>query len=216
LLANGAGAGDFVAMKTLLGLVVFGAVATIGLAQDSLVRRLTPEEYARAGLGKLSPGELSELEGLIKKYGGPGAELPTAAAVPPTQPKPAPTVQTATAAPKPVAPANVVTSATPKEEPQDKPGGFFRKVRSKAVAPARPKTEVETIETEVDGSFTGWEETTVWTMKDGSMWRVDNRPRPYVTARVANPRVKIYPALINGYWVEFVDLKTRVRAVRLQ
>jgi hypothetical protein len=53
-------------------------------------------------------------------------------------------------------------------------------------------------------------------MKDGSIWRVDNRPRPYVSAKVSNPKVRITPALLNGYWIDFVDLGVRVRAVRLK
>ncbi len=39
---------------------------------------------------------------------------------------------------------------------------------------------------------------------------------PYYTNRMINPRVRIYPALLNGYWLEFVDLKVRVRVVRVK
>ncbi len=201
-----------------IGLAIFVSLVTAGMGQEAFTRRITPEEYARAGLGKLSAPERSELDALFRKYGPPGDKV-VSAAVPqvvprvaeatPVAPAPAPA---AAPAPDPVetkAPAPGVVVA---EEPKA-PGGFFRKTKR---APAAPKPKVEAIETEIDGSFTGWEEMTVWTMKDGSIWRVDNRPRPYFMNRVANPKVRIYPAVLNGYWLEIPAFNIRVRVQRLK
>jgi hypothetical protein len=195
----------------LLAALVLTAAAA--LAADLFSKQLSPEEYARAGLGKLSPRELSELDGLFQKYGQPGtgkstASPPPLVPPPPTQAKksePAPPPPRAEAAPKGVA-------QTPTVKADDSDQGF---IRLRKAAPA-PKKDVVVISTEVDGTFAGWEETTVWTMKDGSIWRVDNRPRPYVAPKVSSPRVRITPALLNGYWIDFVDLGVRVRAVRLK
>ena len=92
--------------------------------------------------------------------------------------------------------------------------GFLAKAKKILVSPGT-KVEVAAIQTEIDGSFDGWDAMTTWRMKDGTMWRVDNKPAPYQAKRVANPKVKIYPAPLNGYWLEFVELdyKLRVRQV---
>jgi len=190
-------------MKLLLALMGWGLAVVAGFAAETFSTQLTPAEFERAGLGKLSPAERAELDALFHRYGGPPIAAPErkAAAVAPQPP-----------AAKPPAPTPREAAVASAAEPAK--SGFFR--RAKKTPAAAPKPAAEVIETEIDGSFTGWEETTVWTMKDGSIWRVDNRPRPYFTSRVANPKVKIYPAIMNGYWIEFVDLGTRVRVLRLQ
>jgi hypothetical protein len=75
--------------------------------------------------------------------------------------------------------------------------------------------EVAAIESEIDGDFRGWESQTVFRLKDGTVWQIDNRPAPYFHPRVKNPRVKVYPAALSGYWMEFpeLDLKIRVRSL---
>ncbi|MBC7368230.1 MAG: hypothetical protein H7343_15695 [Undibacterium sp.] len=92
--------------------------------------------------------------------------------------------------------------------------GFLAKAKKVFVSPGT-KVEIAAMETEIDGSFDGWDATTMWRMTDGSVWGVDNKPQPYAVKRVKNPKVKIYPASLSGYWVEFVelDLKLRVRPV---
>jgi hypothetical protein len=78
------------------------------------------------------------------------------------------------------------------------------------------RVEVAATETEIDGWFDGWDASTTWRMADGSYWRVENKPAPYQAKRVKNPKVKIYPATLAGYWLEFVELdyKLRVRPVK--
>jgi hypothetical protein len=194
----------------LAALVLTAAAAS---AADSFSKQLSPEEYARAGLGKLSPRELSELDGLFQKYGQPDTGKSTAslpAPVPP--PSQAKKSEPAPLPPPRGEPAPKGVAETPSVKADDSDQGF---IRLRKATPA-PKKELVVISTEVDGTFTGWEETTVWTMKDGSIWRVDNRPRPYVAPKVSSPRVRITPALLNGYWIDFVDLGVRVRAVRLK
>jgi hypothetical protein len=210
-------------MRIIRCLLVLGLVAATARAAETFSDRLTAEEAARAGLRKLTPAERAALDALVQKYGGPAsAGVSTAAAAPaPTAPPPvaapaAPAVPARPAAPVPgpaVATAAPAPAAAPADEPPPKKS-FLRRAKKDPAKPAKPAPEV--IESEIDGSFTGWEETTVWTLKDGSIWRVDNRPRPYFTNRIANPKVKIYPALMNGFWLEIPDLDIRVRVVRLQ
>jgi hypothetical protein len=207
-------------MKMLVPLLAAGLAAVPGFAADSFSKRLTPEEHARAGLDKLSPRELSELDSLFQKYGQPGTQKAAPPSPAPVAPVPAPQARKAdpvpTPAPTPPPAPTPKPQAPVAQAPEAKADDFGQGlVRVRKAAP-QPKKEVVVISTEVDGTFTGWEETTVWTMKDGSIWRVDNRPRPYVAPKVSSPRVRITPALLNGYWIDFVDLGVRVRAVRLK
>ena len=59
-------------MKKRLGILVFGVWAAVGWAEETFSQRLTSEEYERAGLGKLSPAEMAQLDGLFKMYGAAG------------------------------------------------------------------------------------------------------------------------------------------------
>jgi hypothetical protein len=104
---------------------------------------------------------------------------------------------------------------TAKAEQKKTEEGFFARAKKVLVKPGT-KVEVEALETEIDGAFTGWDEGTVWRMKDGSIWRVDNKPAPLQAKRALNPKVRIYPASLSGYWLEFVDLdyKLRVRPLK--
>lgn len=196
-------------MKIIRCLLAFALAAVAARAADGFSSRLTPEELVKSGLGKLTPAERAALDGLVQKYGGPAEAAPapmtSPASVLPAPVPPLPALLPAAAAPA-IKPAPVVAEAPAKK-------GFLRRAKKDSAA---AKPAAETIESEIDGSFTGWEETTVWTLKDGSIWRVDNRPRPYFTSRIANPKVKIYPALMNGFWLEIPELDVRVRVVRLR
>lgn len=197
-------------MRIIRCLLVLGLVTPAVQAAESFSNRLSPEESAQAGLGKLTAEERAALDALVQKYGGPAAPSPASRPAPLAS---APAKAPAKAAtPAPVAAATPAPAVTPAPEAPAKKS-FLRRAK-KDPAAAKPAPEV--IESEIDGSFTGWEETTVWTLKDGSIWRVDNRPRPYFTNRITNPKVKIYPALINGFWLEIPELDVRVRVSRLQ
>lgn len=202
-------------MRIFRCLLVLGVMCVAGRAAETFTTRLSPEESALAGLGKLTAAERAALDALVQKYGGPVEQPSRVVSVTPA-PAPAPAAQAA--APAPVAPAAKTVAPAPKpaapavaEVPEKK--GFLRRAKKD---PAAAKPAAGVIESEIDGSFTGWEETTVWTLKDGSIWRVDNRPRPYFTNRIANPKVKLTPALMNGFWLEIPELDVRVRVIRLQ
>ena len=102
-----------------------------------------------------------------------------------------------------------------KAEQKKSEDSFLTRAKKVFVAPGT-KVEVAALETTIDGAFNGWDEGTVWRMADGSIWRVDNKPEPLQAKRVVNPKVRIYPASLSGYWLEFVDLdyKLRVRPLK--
>ena len=128
----------------------------------------------------------------------------------PTSPPPAPAARVAsTPAADPPAPADPARAAKNGD-------GFFSKMKKSLASSGSKKSDVPAIETEVDGDFRGWGQATVWKMKDGSVWRVDNLPQPYFTKVTPNPRVRITRAILGGYWLEFVDLDLKVRVQELK
>jgi len=215
-------------MKKRLGILVFGVWAAVGWAEETFSQRLTSEEYERAGLGKLSPAEMAQLDGLFKKYGATGIGAPAPAPGPApaaaSAPAPRPTPMARSTPPPPsrqpvaaVAPARPAATAAPAAPPEPKKSGegFLTKAR-KALTPSAPKKDESAYETEIDGEFTGWNTTTVWKMKDGSLWRVDNRPQPFFAKPVTNPRVRIKEAMLGGYWLDVIDLGLSVRVKLVQ
>jgi hypothetical protein len=204
-------------MKKLLWLVAAG-VAGMALAAEPFSQRMTPEEFKTAGLAKLSPVELARLDALFGKYRGEAEPVAAAqAATDSTGSLRARVAEAEARARKAEQEAAVAREAAQaaKTEQRKAEQGFVAKAK-KVFVSSDTKVEVTTTETEIDGDFTGWEEMTAWRMTDGSMWRVDNRPQPYQVTRVKNPKVRIYPAALSGFWMEFVDLDLKVRVRRLQ
>jgi hypothetical protein len=209
-------------MRKLLWLGMILTTASLMLAAETLTRRVSPEEFRGAGLEKLSTEELAQLDALFQKY---GAAVVVSAPVPKTTELSSQTVTDAAAVRVAQAEARAVKAEqkatiartaelAAKAEQQKAEEGFLSKAK-KVFVSSGTKVEVMATETEIDGNFDGWDEKTSWRMKDGTMWRVDNKPAPFQAKQVKNPKVKIYPATVNGYWLEFVDidLKLRVRQI---
>lgn len=202
-------------MKKLLWLgcgVVFAAAAW---AAEPLARRVTAEEFRAAGLEKLSPAELAQLDALFQKYGAAQAAPAVNGA---TQEQAAARVAAAEARARQAeqdAAAAREAAQTAKAEQKKAEEGFLAKAKKVLVSPGT-KVEIAATETEIDGWFDGWDASTTWRMADGSFWQVANKPAPYQVKRVKNPKVKIYAAALSGYWLEFVELdyKLRVRPVK--
>jgi len=241
---------EWVMKQSLWWAVALWALSAVVRAEEPFSRRMTPEEFAAAGLAKLSPEEIARLDALFGKYGaGHVVTAPPSATTPPPKPVAAPVpsaveavVATETAAARQaeidaaaskqaavrVAEAEArarkaeqeaavarAAAETAKAEQKKSEDSFLTRAKKVFVAPGT-KVEVAALETEIDGAFNGWDEGTVWRMKDGSIWRVDNKPQPLSAKRVLNPKVRIYPAALSGYWLEFVELdyKLRVRPLK--
>ena len=203
-------------MKKLLWLGLGLATGALALAAETLARRVTAEEFRGAGLEKLSPVELAQLDALFRKYGATAAVSAPAGPAEMNEGAAARVAAAEARAKQAEAEAAAARAAeqTARAEQKKAEEGFLAKAKKVFVSPGT-KVEVAAVETEIDGSFDGWDAMTTWRMKDGTMWRVDNKPQPYQTKRVQNPKVKIYPASLSGCWLEFVDLdlKLRVRQV---
>lgn len=200
-------------MKQWLWLMGLGMVAAIGFAAEPWSRRVTTEEFKAAGLDKLSPQELAQLDALVGKYGAPPAgqvrapEPEAAARLADAEARARRAEQEAAAARE--------AAQTAKAEQKKAEEGFFAKAKRVIVAPGTT-VEIAAVETEIDGDFTGWEAktgwqaATSWKLKDGTTWRVDNPPQAYWSKATKNVKVKIYPAAMGGYWMDLVDLHVSV------
>ena len=87
-------------------------------------------------------------------------------------------------------------------------------VVAKAKVMLTPGTEVEyaAVESRIAGDFTGWEGRAVLTLENGQRWQIANGGL-YSTPPLKNPRVKIVPAPLGGFWLTIEGVATRVRVV---
>lgn len=185
--AGGGRARCLTRMKIWCAVVFFGwaAVAGAGAQVDTFTQALRADDFAAAGLGKLSAEELARLNGLVRDYkNGALAEAKREVAV------------------------AVVTSAASAEPAKKAEGGLL----AKAKVLLTPGTEVEyaTVESRIAGDFVGWEGRAVLKLENGQRWQIANGGF-YSTPPIPNPKVKIVPASLGGFWMTIEGVASRVR-----
>lgn len=179
-----------------------------GRADAGFSESISKADYEAAGLKKLSAAQRAKLDALIKAYAAgdyAAAEVNGPAPVAPAN-APAPQVAKIEEAPAEVAVAEVVATpaaATPKPKKQ--------KVK------IDPGTEIEynTMDSELVGTFAGFEKGTVFTLANGQRWKVIDGV--YVCgpdARVNKVRVK--PGVFGSFFLEFekVSVRAKVQLVK--
>lgn len=166
-------------------------------------RTLTPEKMRAAGLAKLTPEELAELEALVQQYkaGEPvSSSAPTTAATPATAAKaPAAPESNQAAKSSSILPAWVGALLT------------LERIGSKGA-------KHEAMESRIKGEFSGWEKRTLFRLENGQVWTLVNDDSYVHTPVLQSPRVKITPASFGTFWmdVEGVNQPCRVKPVRLE
>ena len=166
-------------------------------AGGEFTKNLTPEKLRAAGLVKLTPEEIAQLEILIENY-KTGAVEQAVAAVPPAPPAPA------------VKPA-----------PEPKSGGILPDwvgalITLKRAEEAPAKRQV--LETRIAGEFEGWSGRTNFKLENGQVWTQVNNESYVYTPALKSPKVKIFPATFGTFWleVEGVNQRCRIRPIRLE
>ncbi|MBL9204361.1 MAG: hypothetical protein JNN01_04705 [Opitutaceae bacterium] len=194
--------------RSLRMVVVCAALISRGLAAETpFTRQLTPEEFAAAGLGKLTPAEREKLDALISRRGKDdlsqareeaarakaeriAAERKAAEA--------AARAEALAAAPKPTPPPTASSDAS-----AAKPGWL-----SKITLKPGTAVEYETVETELVGPFAGWSPGTVFSLANGQRWRVVGSS--YVTPKDPAPRkVRIVPGMLGSFFLEIEGVRSR-------
>lgn len=167
-------------------------------AGGEFTKNLTPENLRSAGLVKLTPEEIAQLEILIERY-KTGAVEQAVAAVPPVPPAPAA---------QPV-PETKSASILP-----DWVGALITLKR----AENQPATKSQALEARLVGEFKGWSGRTNFKLENGQVWtQVNNDSYPYTPA-LKSPKVKIFPATFGTFWLEIegVGQRCRVKPLRLE
>lgn len=184
-------------MKYLMRIVALGAVlcaAGVGRAEE-FSRTLTPEEFAAAGLDKLTPEELARLDALVTaRREGVVAQVreETAAKV-----REETTVKV----------REETTAKVRAEVAAEKPaseGGLLKRMRVMLT----PGTQIdyETVETALKGPFRGYEKGTrlhlangqIWQVTEGSFWsskKDQDKPR----------KVVIEPGALGSFFLSIQD-----------
>jgi hypothetical protein len=182
----------------LIGLVWCGGWGALR-AEENFSKAVRAEDFSAAGLAKLSPGELARLDALVRDFkSGTLIAAKREAAV----------AEAARAAAEAKA-AKVEADAAKEKRPE---GGL----RAKAKVLLTPGTEVDYAATEsrIAGDFNGWEGRPIFTLENGQRWQVAN-PGSYYTPTLTNPKVKIVPAALGGFWMTFEGVSQRVKVVLL-
>jgi len=170
-----------------------------GLADgERFSQSITPEDFAAAGLNRLSPAELSRLDALI------AAQKNTANASSRRS-----TVQT------PVPKKSTETESKATSAEARTPQKDDRAVAPKTSVVVMPGTKIEyaVIRSTIPGEFHGWDDRTVFVLANGQYWQVANGGRYYSPTK-QDVEVEITPSALGGFWMSFPALKAQVR-VRL-
>jgi len=195
--------GTFCQMPQWSAVLLVGCLHTVGAAEASFSRQLTPEEFLSTGLAKLSPEERARLDTLIRQH--ETGELVRAR-------------EQAAAAEKArgiaekkateAAARNAEAAALPSPANPEQRTGWLGKVRLK------PGTaiEYETVETSLSGDFAGWSTGTLFTLSNGQRWRVTSGS--YVAPRDSAPRkVRIVSGVLGSFFLEIEGVRSRPKVV---
>lgn len=149
----------------LLGLVA-GSATNVRAAEEKFSGQLSADEFAAAGLNKLTAEELARLDALVRAHRNGEIDqvrVETAAKVREET--------TAKVRAETVAQVKAELAAAPAGEPKAKEeGSLLHRLRVKLT----PGTDIEyaTVETQLVGSFRGYKPGTILTLSNGQRWRV--------------------------------------------
>ena len=202
-------------------------------ADTGFLKTLPAEDFAAAGLKKLTPEELARLETLVQQYKTgvvadvtQQVEAKAAVTRQEAEEKVAVAETKAQAAEAKARDAEVkaneaakaareagAMTATP---PAKKPPGWFSALIQLKRAGEKPEKE-EPLVSQLVGDFNGWNGRSVFRLQDGTEWLQQNATEKYSYSPVLHsPKVKITPAAISGFWLEIEGVNLTVRVVPLK
>lgn len=206
-----------------LGLLVLAVMAK---ADTGFLKTLPAEDFAAAGLQKLTPEEQARLEALVERYKtGEVAEVRQQAEarmsasqqeaeqkIVAAETKAKEAEAKATEAEMKAKEAGTkAAAASAKKQP-----GWFTALITLNRASEKPEKE-EPLESRLAGDFDGWNGRSVFNLENGTRWVQQNKTETYAYAPVLHsPKVRIKPAAISGFWLEIEGVNLQVRVVPLE
>jgi hypothetical protein len=205
-----------------LGMLVLVAMAQ---ADTGFLKTLPADEFATAGLQKLTPEELARLEALVQRYKtGEVAEVrqeAEAKAAASRQEAEKRIVEAETKAKEAESKANEAALKAREAEtktataPGKKQPGWFKALLTLSRASEKPEKE-EPLESRLVGDFDGWDGRTVFSLENGTRWKQQNKTETYPYSPVLHsPKVKIRPAAFTGFWMQIEGVNLQVRVIPL-
>lgn len=168
-------------MKSLA--VVFLALCAVvsSVAAEGFLKSLPADQFAAAGLDKLTPEELARLEKIVAERERAVAPESTAALPP----------------------------AAAKAEPKLSGPGWLRALVTLQETSEKPDA-ADAIVTRLAGDYDGWTGKTVFKLENGQVWQQVGGGERIDDKRSA-PTVKIYPGMMGAYWLEVEGVRERVK-----
>ena len=187
-------------------------VAIIGMAlascafadPDKFSQIVKPDDFAAAGLSKLSPDELARLDQLVEYYKSGALDAARAQAAA------ASAAQAAAEARASQAEADARTARAAADKAREEAtaqaaaekkgsgGGIF--ARAKVLITPGTRVEYQSVESRIVGKIRGWDAHTVFTLENGQRWEVSDYSRYFNGGAVSNPKVTLTPM---GTWGGF-------------
>jgi hypothetical protein len=179
-------------LRILAVAVVLGVGGGVSARAASLKEVLSPDEFRRAGLDKLTPEELAFLsERLLGTTVSPTVSTPTAAA--------------AVSAKSPASTAPAPATAAP---------DLFGREHEIERQAARQPTVPNRMEAHYVGRFSGWSGRTVFTLDNGQVWQQTEGGEFVATAD--SPAVFVRRGAFGAYYLRIDGYGTEVKVKRLK
>lgn len=177
-------------------------VATAMAAEEPFSKAVRTDDFAAAGLSKLTPEELARLDGLVRDY--------KSGALAAAQQQLAAAQAKAAEAEAKARMADVAAKA--KAEEAEKKLSLLD--RAKVLLTPGTQVEYSTLESRLKGDFNGWERGTVFVLENGQRWRTVGNSS-YVTPPAPAPKVRIVPGALGSFFIEIEGVRQRVRVESL-
>ncbi len=184
----------------VLGLGTAAAAAEPPPADTSLAHLLTPDEFAKAGLNKLTPAELAALESALMAH----QQLPAAPATA-AVPEKRKFSLFGHSAPPAAAGTKVISS-------QDKAASGFG---AEQISPTKPADLTEELHSHIEGTFDGFSGRAAFTLENGQVWQQRNPETVSFPHKLVNPEVTITRGVF-GYKMLIVPADRVVFVKRIQ
>ncbi len=187
-------------MKKLLVLGCCGWLALTGLAAESFVQQLTPDERRAAGLDQLTPAQQAALDQLAERYAKEGAQVTEARVREEAKVEVAKAHEETQAEVAKAHEAAQAEVAKAREETKVQVETETKKKQAAAVGLAPPKAAAEeAVRSQIKGAFEGWSGRTLFTLENGQTWVQTDTHDLYVTPPVQGQVVEIRHSSIGGW-----------------
>ncbi len=198
-------------MKPIVLLLALLCVTGVTRAADADFSQVVrPEDFAAAGLQKLTPEELARLDALVRAYQSGAlvtAQRELAAARQQAEQAEAKAREAAAAAQARVAESERAVEAARQAAEQEKKPSLLE--RAKVILIPGTQIEYSTLDARLATEFRGWRKGTVFTLDNGQQWRaVDGE---YVTPPMPAMPVRVAPGALGTFWMSFDGVRQRAK-----